>query len=186
MILLWKSGNENAFSQIYSRYVLDLLKIAAKKTNNRDDAEELVQNCFLKLYQHKNKLANKLNLFAYLYVILKNQVFNYHRSLLTHQKYENYVLHKETQTDNSLLDFLEAKDLESEIYGAIEKLPEKCKNVFLLSRKKHLSNKQIANILNISENTVEQHMRKALGRLRISLKHYLSITFFIAIIKNLF
>ncbi len=182
--MLWKGDNETAFSELYKRHVLKLMAVALQKTPSRDDAEELVQNSFLKFYQHKEEIKAETAVFPYLYVVLKNQILNYHRKQLIHQKYETYILAKEAlNNNNSLVTDIETKELERQIELAIDLLPDKCKNVFLLSRKKNLTNKQIANTLNISENTVEQHIRKALGRLRISLKHYLSVFYIICFFK---
>lgn len=175
LISLWKGGNELAFAVLYRRHVLKLMSIAVTKTHSRDDAEELVQNSFLKFYQHKNAIESNTSVFAYLYVVLKNQILNYHRNELVRQKHEEYVFANRSETENSSTETIETKELEKQIEDAIDLLPEKCRKVFVLSRKEHLSNKEIASTLNISENTVEQHMRKALGRLRISLKHYLTI-----------
>ncbi|MBK0382090.1 RNA polymerase sigma-70 factor [Pedobacter sp. SD-b] len=186
LVLLWKSGNENAFSELYKRYVLKLMAIAVNKTPSRDDAEELVQNSFLKFYQHKNSLEDKTSVFAFLYVILKNQILNYYRKQAVHQKYEAYISVNGKAEDNSLIERIETQDLEKQIEKAIDLLPEKCKKVFLLSRKKNLSNKEISKVLNISENTVEQHMRKALGRLRLSLRHFLYLSFIVSLWKDIF
>ncbi|HET8829157.1 MAG TPA: RNA polymerase sigma-70 factor [Pelobium sp.] len=175
LIALWKKGDDAGFTEIYKRYSIKLISLAINKTQNRDDAEELVQNSFLKFYQHKDAVETNTSLFAFLYVILKNQILNYHRRQLVHQKYEAYVAKFHPQDDNHLQATIESKDLERLIEKEIEKLPDKCRNAFLLSRRKNLSNKEIAAELNISENTVEQHMRKALGRLRVSLKDYIGL-----------
>lgn len=135
----------------------------------------MVQNSFLKFYHHKDAVETSTSLFAYLYVILKNQILNYHRSQIVHQKYEAYVAKFHPQNDNYLQSAIESRDLEKLIEKEIEKLPDKCRNAFLLSRRKNLSNKEIAIELNISENTVEQHMRKALSRLRLSLRDYIGL-----------
>jgi RNA polymerase sigma-70 factor (family 1) len=173
--LLWKSGKDDAFSILYDRYVLKLLSIAINKTKDREDAEELVQNCFFKFYERKREIEANTVVFAYLYVVLKNQILNYHRSLLVRQKYERYALANLNEVDNSLIENLESQEFERELANAIDLLPAKCQKVFLLSRECHFTNKEIATTLSISENTVEQHMRKALGRLRSSLKQYLTI-----------
>jgi RNA polymerase sigma-70 factor (ECF subfamily) len=138
----------------------------------------------LKFYQHKDKLLQINSVFAYLYIILKNQILNYHRSNLIKNKYEQFYTNtNENIIDTSLNGLLELKDLEKQIEISINQLPEKCRQVFLLKRKENFSNKQIAEALNISENTVEQHMRKALSRLRISLGDYFLLIFVIQELK---
>lgn len=183
MILLWQDNNEAAFTELYNRYVLKLLNIALHKTHSQDDAQELVQNTFLKFYQNKVAINPESPVFSYLYVVLKNQIITYHRSNLVRQKYQEYILATHSISNNTVETDLETKELEKEIEQAINLLPQKCKEVFILSRKKHLSNKEIASTLNISENTVEQHMRKALGRLRVSLKQHLVTGCIICILR---
>lgn len=145
------------------------MRLAISKTNNREIAEELVQNSFVKLYEHKKSIETSTSIRAYLYVILKNQVLNHYRNQLVRNKYEMHIS-KQTQVDDySVIEQIESKELEIHINKEIDQLPLKCREVFILSRKEFLSNKEIAAKLNISENTVEQHIRKAISKLRSSL-----------------
>jgi len=159
-----------AFSEIYRRHALKLMAKAVAKSTCREDAEELVQNSFLKLYQKKASIVADQPIFGYLFMVFKNETLNQYRNKLVRDKYETFVKDNSTELDQSLTEDLESKDLLAQLDLEIEKLPTKCKNVFLLSRREHLSNKEIANVLNISVNTVEQHMRKALGKLRLSVR----------------
>lgn len=159
-----------AFNEIYRRNVVRLLEIALKKTICLDDAEELVQNAFIKLYQQRAVIKNDNNIFGYLCVILRNQVFNLVRDKKVQIDYETVSLQNPQGMDT--LEIIEYKELETFFERVIQSLPLKCREVFILSRKKFLSNKQIAYKLHISENTVEQHIRKALHKLRISIKYF--------------
>lgn len=143
---------------------------AVAKSTCREDAEELVQNSFLKLYQKKASIKEDQPIFGYLFTVLKNEALNQYRNKLVREKYETFVKNNGTELVQSLVEELESKDLSAQLDLEIEKLPKKCKSVFLLSRKENLSNKEIAEALNISVNTVEQHMRKALGKLRLSIR----------------
>ena len=91
---------------------------------------------------------------------------------MVRRKYEQRVLASPDPVDNTLNTLLEIKELKTQIELAISQLPERCREVFLLRRRANMSNKQIADQMNISENTVEQHMRKALSRLKHSLGNY--------------
>jgi RNA polymerase sigma-70 factor (family 1) len=155
---------------------------AVSKSACREDAEELVQNSFLKLFQKKSLLDDDLSIFSYLFVALKNEVLNQHRNRLVREKYESYIRNNITEVDNTCSQELETNDLLAKLDLEVDKLPNKCKNVFLLSRKEHLSNKEITTVLNISLNTVEQHMRKALGKLRLSMKD-LTIVFLLIVFR---
>ena len=172
IFLLWKNGNDTAFNEIYRRNVLKLLEVAIKKTVCLDDAEELVQNAFIKLYQQKDNIKNDHNIFGYLCVTLKNKVFNLVRDNKIKLDYETLSLKNSLSASEETMEIIEYKELESFFDKVIQTLPLKCREVFILSRKKYFSNKQIAHELNISENTVEQHIRKALQKLRISIKNF--------------
>lgn len=163
--------------------VMPLMRLAISKTNDRVIAEELVQNSFVKLYEHKLSLQTNTSIRAYLYVILKNQILNHYRSQLVRNKYETFISKQPQMADSSIIDQMESRELEEHINKEIDKLPLKCREVFILSRKEFLSNKEIAARLNISENTVEQHMRKALGRLRSSLGQLVEIGVIIYFIR---
>lgn len=163
---LWHQGQEWAFGLLYKRYVIKLVSIAMQKTNDRALSEELVQDAFLVYYKMGMQKKEHFSAFAFLYVILKNKIMDHFRHDVVRRKYEDHLAYTFTEVDDSTTDLIETRELEKLIAGEIEKLPPQCQTVFTLSRKQLLSNKEIANTLQISENTVEQHMRKALRILR--------------------
>lgn len=173
LILLWQKGEELAFEAIYKRYAVQLLSIAYQKVGERDIAEDIVQEVFITLFRNKEAADSISSLFAYLYVTLKNKILDAYRRDVLQRK---YVHHMNTsfvdERDNSPYFQIETRDLEKKLESEIERLPPQCGKVFKLSRQKHLSNKEIALQLGISENTVEQHMRKALRILRGNLLYY--------------
>lgn len=172
LILLWQKGEELAFEVIYKRYAVQLLSIAYRKVGERDIAEDIVQEVFITLFRNKDSADTITSLFAYLYVTLKNRILDAYRRDVLQKKYAQQVnMHFEEQ-DNSPYFQIETRDLEKKLESEIEKLPPQCGKVFRMSRQKHLSNKEIALQLGISENTVEQHMRKALRILRGNLLYY--------------
>ncbi|GAA4791036.1 RNA polymerase sigma-70 factor [Olivibacter ginsenosidimutans] len=172
LILSWQQGNDHAFEIIYKRYALRLLALAVKKTGNRQKAEDLVQDVFVVLFKHRST-ADKIScLSAYLRTILKNKILDDTRRLLVQHKYEDQLTHLFRDEDYSTSVNLEAKESIQLVFEQIEKLPPQCRDVFKLSRQDYLTNKQIANLLKISENTVEQHIRKALRRLKTTIPFY--------------
>jgi len=152
-----------------------LLALACKKINDHEMAQDMVQEIFIRLFNTRKNLLEIGSVKSYLYTSLKNSIFNYYRKQLLNRRYEEFVLNTKQKSDDSLLAALHAKELEEKLNVAIETLPPQCKTVFKLSRKEYLSNNEIACRLAISENTVEQHMRKALRLLRISLGEYLEV-----------
>jgi len=163
---LWHNGQEWAFGLLYKRYVIKLISIAIQKTNDRAIAEEMVQDAFLAYYKLGMQKKEIISVYAFLYVILKNKIMDHYRHDVVRKKYETHLEQTFDESDHSTQSLIETRELERLIDHEISQLPPQCQTVFTLSRKSMLSNKEIAHTLQISENTVEQHMRKALRILR--------------------
>jgi len=173
LIRLWQQGEEFAFDLLYKRYVLQLVKLISRKTGSEETGRELTQDIFFAVYQQKKELHHIAHFKAYLFALAKNKVFNYYRHELVKQKYEQQVLLNDKQIlPNEGTEKMENKEQLQIIHNRIEKLPPKCREVFKLSRQENLTYKSIAQRLNISEHTVDQHIRKALGILRYTLEKY--------------
>ncbi|HEY0668639.1 MAG TPA: sigma-70 family RNA polymerase sigma factor, partial [Sphingobacteriaceae bacterium] len=116
---------------------------------------------------------------AYLYKMTQNRCLNFIKHKKVENAYISYLIRNNLLDDyhQSWNPYL-TKELEDQAKKAIEKLPEKCKEVFKLSRFEHLKNKEIAQRLNISQKTVERQMTIALERLRKYLKHSIYSLFF--------
>ena len=168
LISLWKNGEEIAFECLYRRYVLYLTNIAIKKTSSIDIAKDCVQEVFLSIYHRKNELQTNISLKAYLYKALQHKIYNHYQKLLARTKHEQAATLNLSIVGNYLNDELDSKDLEKLIQEVISIMPPQCRRVFLLSREENLSYKDIAKQLNISINTVDQHIRKALRILKNS------------------
>lgn len=171
MLQRWKNGDRSAFDLLYERYAVQLLRKAYEKTGDRETAREFVQEVFLELLERKDRLDIHTSFRAYVFTALRNRVLNYlHRQSIHHK----YALFQETRPAAQVNDvdaYLSHKELTIRLSAAILRLPEKCRQVFLLSRTGELSHKEIAQRSGISVNTVEQHMRKALRMLRSGIRH---------------
>jgi RNA polymerase sigma-70 factor (family 1) len=172
LVQRWLIGDETAFDVLYMRYATRLLNTAIHRTNSREISRELVQEVFMELYLHRFSLRINARLEGYLFTILNNKIKNYHRRLLIEQKYREHTRLSNGSMEASANLAAEKKELKKKIDSIIYELPPRCRAVFLLKRNELLSNKEISRRLNISENTVEQHMRKALNLLRRSLEGY--------------
>lgn len=171
LVTLWQQGEEAAFDVLYKRYVLQLLGLISQKIDSYESARELTQDVFLAVYLQKNDLHRIENFKAYLFAIAKKKVFNYYRHELVKEKYQrNMMLNNNNHLTDDVNEMLENKELYQMIYEQIEQLPPKCREVFKLSREENLSYKSIAQRLNISENTVDQHIQKALRILRTAIQ----------------
>ncbi|MGX5818911.1 RNA polymerase sigma-70 factor [Chitinophaga lutea] len=175
LFALWQQGDERAFNVLYGRHFIRLVNLAYKKTGNVAAAEELAQDVFLSFHRQQYTLRADTVPENYLFISLKNRILNYHRQLLA-QLRKDQALWQDTPFQTKEVNRqLEEKELQRYIRARIAELPPQCRAVFLLSREDQLSNKEVAERLNISVNTVEQHMRKALRILRAALGNDLAL-----------
>ena len=170
--LICQQNDELAFSELYSRHVRILVHTAIRKTGARSTAEDLVQEVFFKFWLGRNKFDIQKNAQAYLQGMLKYNIVNYYYQ---EQKKQVFSIEDvESPADDETREYLDY-NLLSELYEqSLLKLPEKCRQVFVLSRKGY-SLKEIALTLEISEKTVEAHISKALRILRIEMKDYIAL-----------
>jgi len=164
-----KKGEEAAIAEIYNRYWKKLLAIAYNHLKNKAQAEEVVQNILIKLWDRREQLAIH-SLPDYLATAVKYSVL---RALDREKRKEDvtqkvFSLHDKYELEEERI---YARFLQEYINGEVEKLPEKCQLVFKYSRQQGMSILQIAQKLNIAEKTVETHLTKALKFIRVSLRN---------------
>ncbi|SMC46762.1 RNA polymerase sigma-70 factor [Pedobacter africanus] len=161
---LMKADNEHAFSEIYKRNWKKLYKSALNVLDDHDAALDIVQEVFVWFWNHRADLKI-YSIQSYLFVAVKYKVANYIRKEKVRGAfYERIRLADVARTfdDTSL----EVKELIEFIKDFTADLPERCREVFELSRHENLNNKEIALKLGISEKTVENHLTVALKKLR--------------------
>jgi RNA polymerase sigma-70 factor (ECF subfamily) len=169
-------GNELAFTEIYHQYWKLLFSVAANKLNNLADAEEVVQDVFADLWKRRAEINIRQSLKSYLAAAVKFQVYSLIYKRQRQRRYEEGL----QQQDTAFLQVeeqYELKALQEKLQQTTAQLPERCKLVYELSREAGLSNKEIAQSLDISEKTVENQITRALKHLRASLKSFFSFLF---------
>ncbi len=170
LLALLKEGNEEAFVTIYHRYWECLLNAAYQRLRSREDAEEVVQEVFVNLYLRRNEIEPKSSLAAYLKTALKYKVIDMYRLQQLHYKHIDNLI-AETQVDPQAVDEeLAIKEFKLSVLSACQKLPQKCREVFIMFRFEELSHKEIAHRSAISVSTVKKHLHKAMFFLREELK----------------
>lgn len=167
---LLKQGDMVAFEELYERYWSKLYSAAYKRLSNREAAEEIVQDIFTSLWIKRSALAINSSFENYLYSSVKYMVFASFQKESNRKAYESYFIHVNSVVDNSTIEEIDSNELKRNVSSEVEKLPEKCRKVYELSRKEFRSNKEIAFFLGISEKTVENHLTRALRTLRMNLK----------------
>lgn len=136
---------------------------------SREDAHEIVNDTFMVIWDKRNELIEGQSLKPLLYTIVRNKSLNW----LKKKKIEitDMEMGFEVASDQiSAIDLLQAKETEKQIQYLINKLPPKCQQIFVLSRREYLSNKEIASVLDISEKTVENQITIAIRFIRNNLQ----------------
>lgn len=162
LVLLMQSGDERVLQEIYDRYWDKMLAVAYNRVGNQEEAEECVQDVFYKLWKLRSDFSlSKNDLSNYLARAIRNQAFNIlERRYRQRLKSENYI--PDTNVNHVSPEHqLIVRELQQRIDTSIKSLPPQCQIVFKLSRQDGLSNKEIAQKLNLSENTIKSHLKKA-------------------------
>lgn len=175
LVGLLSEGNAAAFKQIYHRYWDKLLYLAGKKLQDVQEAENVVQDIFLSMWDRRAELDVRSTLEGYLVVSVKYRVLNV---LATQQRLKQYqeVTRGNNLENTTTESFAGIKEIQSLLALLTDKLPEKCRLAYKL-RNEGFSHREIAGHMEISEKTVENHIGRALKELRLGLRQLISICF---------
>jgi len=165
----FKTGNNDAFSRIYELYAEPLIEYASRKLQSIEEARDLIQDLFIYLWEKRADLTINQSLRAYLFRALNRRILNHYRKNNTREEYASYLSkmeHAFTDPDQSV----EIKELQQNIQFALSKMPNKVREIYRLSREEYLSVREIAQHLNLSEQTVKNQLTTALSIIRQVLK----------------
>lgn len=141
------------------------------------ESEELVQDVLVNLWRKRHTLSLDYSLGTYLAAALKYEVINRFNKEKRRREVERTPVTIAEAPDNNTEQQVDFSELQNRLARLVKQLPEKCRIVFTLSREEGLSQKQISRRLNISENTVESHIKHALKSLRSGLQNFFSFFF---------
>jgi len=161
-----KKGDLNAFDQLFTKYNKKLYYFAKGYLGSVEDAEGIVQEVFIKIWEKREDLKEYLSFNSYIFTITYKAILKHFRSKSRAKKYMDQFLFGFIDENNETSEEIEYNNLLELANIAIEKLPEKRKLVFKLSRKEGFTNLEISKQLRISKRTVENHIQQALKFLR--------------------
>jgi RNA polymerase sigma-19 factor, ECF subfamily len=170
-IIELKEGSFSAFDHIFSYYKARLYAFALGYLKHKEDAQELVQDVFVKVWENRETLDESKSFNSYLFTISKNTILNHIRKKGSINLYSDYIKNYAPQTHNTAEDKLEYEDLLKKAKEVIDQLPDRQKEIYLLRHEKGLSNLEIAKELRISKKTVENQITLAIKFLRERLGH---------------
>ncbi len=179
MQLKSSSITEAEFEALFKAHFRELHAYAYSLVNDWDNAEELVQNLFLKLWERNDWARVHTSVKSYLYKSVYHESLNLLRHEKVHLRYQALTVPTMEYHTGDAAEKLKLSEVETHLAKALNKLPEKCRAVFHLSRFEELKYQQIADQLQISIKTVETQMVKALKILRKEMAEFLPAALFI-------
>ncbi|MDR1813471.1 MAG: RNA polymerase sigma-70 factor [Tannerella sp.] len=178
-------SNDKIFEEMYVKYFPKMVRFATEYLMSKHDAENVVQDLFVDLWvRHRETLVQVNKPASFLFKSLKNRSIDCHRNNVRARERHFTVSNAELELkmealqafDTNLFDEL---DVEEALEQAIARLPERCREVYIMSRSEGMKNEEIAEKLGISVNTVKNHLSAATTRLKADLKDYLTMILFI-------
>jgi RNA polymerase sigma-70 factor (ECF subfamily) len=174
-----KQGKEEAYEHIFKMYYASLCRYACPFLKDMGKAEELVQECFIQMWEMRDRVNINSSVKFYLFRVVKNRCLNY---LKKEQRKNRIVISLEEEIDNREIFYLESVSdpdrhiqLEGRTSSAMNLLPTACREIFEMAKISGMTYKEISNELGISVKTVENQMSKALRILRKELSGVLSL-----------
>ena len=172
LIQKMKSGDRESFNQIFRRYYSPLVRFCVRFVADADQAAEIVQDLFVKLWTNREKIAFTTSFESYMLRSVRNAAITFINKERAHAE-TNERIYTDDSDANDPSETLQSNNLEASYREVLASMPEKRREVFLASRYDGLKYAEIAEKLGLSQKTVEAHMSAAIKQLREGLKAYL-------------
>lgn len=170
-----KEGNKPAFEKLFHEHYEMLCRFGYRWVQDADQVEEIVQETFVGLWEKRESLNITGSFKSYLFSAIRNACLNHIKHLKVRAEHQSYVQATANPNLDSVDQQVQASELAKAFANAVDELPERCREVFKLSREEGKKYAEIAEELGISVKTVENQMGKALKMLRERLKDYLVV-----------
>ncbi|SFA53247.1 RNA polymerase sigma-70 factor, ECF subfamily [Pedobacter suwonensis] len=181
LVNLLTKDNQKAFTEIYNRYALNLADFAISKLNQVEDAQDIIHDLFIKLWEGRRSLIITANLKTYLFTLVRYKVIDKIRHNITRREYASTAQRIADYFDHGTNQQLEVRELNLLLQNSLKEMPPRVQQIYQLSRHQHHSVAEIAKSLNISTQTVKNQLSKALKHLKKSIGNVIII---IAILIN--
>lgn len=166
IIVNLKNGDEKAFEALFWRYNTHIYHFVYSLLYDKSLAEDLTQNVFLKIWEKHESIDPEQSFDSYLFTIARHLVYKETENRLLSESLTENLRKRLSETDSITEETIDAESLREYIDSLVEELPPARREIFRLSRKEHLSYKEIALRLSISEKTVDTQINRALNYLR--------------------
>lgn len=159
---------------IYNKFWKELYVVAYRRLQSEENTEDILQDLFLSLLERDINLDNEQSVRALLHKRLKSRIIDFFRKEVIIATYQDYSLRTPYEVSYSDTELMN-RELENIVQQEIRNLPEKMKEIFLLSREEHLSIEEIARRLEITEKTVRNQLSTALKRIKTTIHRYKAV-----------
>mgnify|MGYP000911344014 CR=1 FL=1 len=167
-----KAGNMLAFDALYKKYCKSLYKFVFSIIKSAEEAENIIQDVFLNLWLNRNNIQKEALVKYYIFTIAYNSTISVIRRKIKESQFIEELKNLQIHTQESVESEIEYNEMNEKLNEIINTLPERQKEVYLLHKAEGLKYSEIADRLNISVNTVENHMSRALKTIRDRLGNY--------------
>lgn len=168
---------EQLFQELFREYEHRLYVFIMKILRSDATAKDIIQDVFLKLWIIRSKLPEIENINAFLYRLTENRVYDHLRATATRKEYRQAMWDQIQRSNNGEEEILEKKEFHSIIRDAIQHLPPQRRTVYLLNKDEGLKQKEIAEKLQLSPNTVRNHLTEAIRQIGTYVKKNMSSLF---------
>jgi RNA polymerase sigma-70 factor (ECF subfamily) len=169
LVTLIQKGIKAAYQELFERYAPRIYKFSLSYLKNEQDAEGLVQDVFLKIWEKREKLDSTKNIKAFIFKIAINTIYDLIRRKNIEHAFRDFTQVQENQQSDTTWHAVIWEEMQINLDELIKKMPEQRRRIFQLSREKGLSNDEIAKELNLSKRTVENQLYRAIAFLK---KHF--------------
>ncbi|MEP0366434.1 MAG: RNA polymerase sigma-70 factor [Cyclobacteriaceae bacterium] len=166
-----RAGDEVSFRELYDFFSAKIYNVCRKMHLEHEDAEGVVQDVFLKVWRNKECLVSSLSFNAYLLTIVRSMVIKMTRKKAYHVAYETYAIATNSIVTNHTEDYIIFSNLEEISSKALDELPVKQKQIFMMKNVEHYSVDEISESLNLSKRTVENQIYRATKSLKEKLEN---------------
>lgn len=166
LILSLKNGSYKAFERIYEMYAKRLFAYSVQFTKSQEESEEIVQDVFMRLWTNRAKIRQEDTLRSLLFIMTKHYLINAFRTKINQPEYEEYIQYINERSVDDASCQLEYQEFVAKFRAILKTLPETQQKVITLSKIEQFSNKEIADKLSLSEQTVKNQLSLGLKTLK--------------------
>lgn len=170
-----KNGNRLAFQTLFRKHYVPIVRFIFKYVKDRDASEEIAQELFINFWENAPRLEVTISFKSYLYTSAKNHAFNYMKKYKIREKY--HQLSTSAEVSDKGHDRIDSTVFNDLIQKALDILPDKCREIFVLSKYEGLTYDEIADYMGLSKKTIENQMGIGLKKIREWLQPYVSRIF---------